>query len=78
MELLADRLQLGFFLVAFLAVNLVILGGLVAATVTLASSLRGTKRRALSARKHRTPDPEHGTASARVWMQGVARVPPNI
>jgi hypothetical protein len=78
MELLVDRLQLGFFLMAFLAVNLVILGGLVAVTVTLAISLRGTKQKTGSAKKYRTPAPEHGTATARVWMQGVARVPPNI
>lgn len=78
MELLADRLQLGFFVVAFLAVNLVILGGLVGATVTLAFSLRKTKRKTVPTRKHRTPVPEQGSATARVWMQGVARVPPNI
>jgi hypothetical protein len=78
MELLVDRLQLGFFLMAFLAVNLVILGGLVAVTVTLATSLRGTKRKTVPARKHRIPASEPGTATARVWMQGVARVPPNI
>lgn len=78
MELLVDRLQLGFFLMAFLAVNLVILGGLLAVTVTLVFSLRDTKRKPVAARKHRTPAPEHGTATARVWMQGAARVPPNI
>lgn len=78
MELLVDRLQLGFFLMAFLAVNLVILGALVAVTVTLATSLRGTKRKTVPGRKHQTPVPEPGTATARVWMQGAARVPPNI